>query len=70
LAVGLSSVMLILRVVNFAQSYPHILERLRVLFAIVLPLHPVQVVHSEIVGTLFFIANIVFFSRRGFWRKL
>src|SRR5207249_2049025 len=62
LAVGLCSLMLVLRVVSWASSYPHILERLHVLFTIFLPRYPVHVIHNDIIGTLFFIGSIAFLT--------
>ncbi len=69
LAIGLCSLMLVLRVASWAWSYPHVLERLHVLFTIVFPRYPFQVIHNDIIGTLFFIGSIVLLTRRGVWRE-
>ena len=69
LAIGLCSLMLVLRVVSWAWSYPHILERLHVLFTIFLPRYPFHVIHNDIIGTFFFIGSIAFLTRRGAWRE-
>jgi len=62
LAVTLCSAMLLMKVVSLLSSYPHIGQRLQILFLVLLK-WPAYVIHNDLVGTVFYIGTIVMLLR-------
>ena len=62
LAVTLCSAMLLMKVVSFVSSYPHIGQRLQILFLVLLK-WPAYVIHNDLVATVFYIGTIVMLLR-------
>ncbi len=70
MALVLCSGFLLLHIAGLARYYPDVWGRIKVIFVLMLPLHPVRVIYYEIVTPLFFIGAIIFLGRRSVFQQM
>lgn len=64
LAIVICSGMLILRIVDIAQS-PYVWKRIYFIFVMWLPKRPFYIVHNDIIAVLFYIGTVVYLTRKS-----
>ncbi len=69
MAIVLCAGFLLLRIVALFRYYPDVWGRIKVIFTLLLPLHPVPVIYSEIITPLFFIGTVAFLTRKSVSRQ-
>lgn len=70
MAIVLCAALFLLRIVGLLRYYPDVFGRMKVIFTIMMPLHPVPVIYNEIITPLFFIGSILFLARKSVARRL
>ena len=70
MAIVLCSGFLLLHITGLARYYPDVWGRIKVVFVLMLPLHPVRVIYNEVVTPLFFIGAIVFLGRKSVFQQM
>lgn len=70
MAMVLCSGFLLLHIAGLARYYPDVWGRITVVFILMLPLHPVWIIHNEVITPLFFISTIIFLGRKSVFQQM
>jgi hypothetical protein len=62
-AIVLCSMVLATRLFVLLREYPHVFQRIKTIYVFMLSQTPLQVIHKDIIGPIFFVFSIIFLSR-------
>jgi hypothetical protein len=70
MAIVLCSGFLLLHIAGLARYYPDVWGRIKVIFILILPLHPAPIIYNEVITPLFFIGAIIFLGRKTVFQQM